>query len=439
MRKHIILLTSMILVLSFQISYAQSKTRLIGYEEICLDSFGAPINYTVYWHKFSGNRGSVIAPEVQVGFVHDDYFIDASAADTTWMIRRNFSATPFADSSMNVTFYNSSDAPVVTYSYAWNFQTSSWITPPATKDTFVYNSNLLVAHSYYKYDATTSNYVFQQTDSYAYNANNQLIAEFTKNFAYSLKTEYTWSGNQMINEKAYDLVSGIWQLQDEVATTYAGQKAITQKKVGYINNVVYDQVFDSNIYNGNTLTQMYSLYAGYYTAMYPFNYRQSYTYNANGNVSEMIFEAIDSFGVWKNDRKMDFTYNKDNNPELITFYNYDKNSGTWKAASNGGITTKHYYYAFPTSVKEVSLNNQVCLYPCPAQNDIHLSTTFFGDKNCIITILDVQGRVVKTWNEMIPAGNRDITISTTNLVNGMYWLRLSSSSGVIIKEFNIVK
>ncbi|MBS1781398.1 MAG: T9SS type A sorting domain-containing protein [Bacteroidetes bacterium] len=446
MRKRIILLTSMILVLSFQICNAQSKTRLIGYENVRLDTLGRATINNAYWQNFSGNRGSVITHPVRVGLTEYTYFLDGSSADTTWAIDHNSSI--HADSSMTVRVYSSNNDLLGSRKYSWDFNTSSWTSYAVAVDTFIYSANRLIA-SYHVEHSTAVDSFNGQRNVYTYNANGQLLSNvITYQSGDISKAEYAWSGNDMTSETYYTFTSGSWQLETKYSAIYNNQKLLTQRynrwTYGSLGTLIYNEYYDSNVYKGNILTDrfgryaglIYGLYSGPFMGKYPFNIHWNFQYDSKGNLAVMTSEIIDSLGVWHKLLKTDYTYNNDNNPEVVKYSDYDSIANKWKLPRSA---TYYHYYPFPTTVEGAKYENQLSLYPSPAQNIIHLKTYFAKTMECNFVIIDMQGRLVRQWNEIIATGTNETTISTEDLPTGMYWLKLSSSSGVVIKGFNIVK
>lgn len=441
MYKHLFLSTFIAVLFFGHNSYAQ-PIRLVGYQEIALDSFGVMMNYNAYWNNFSGNRGSTLAHPKQVGFTHYDWFSDASAADTTWAIKIDGSGNK--DSSMKVWRYNSVDNPIEWKKYKWNYATSLWTPYAIEKDSFVYSSsNQLIGSYFFEYDTTARVFVSAGTFLYTYNTAGKLISN---EIVRGTKIEYTWSGNDMTSELYYGWEPSTmsWRLQGQRVTTYAGSKAVVQKANGwyYLNGVPvsYDQSYDSNIYSGNVLTNKYTLMAGYYTSMYPFNFRKSYQYDVKGNIREVIHEGVDSFGVWQFGSKAEFTINSDNNPVLIKIYIYDKAAGVWRPEWRGNITTVRYHYAsFPTAVAATRTETEISIYPSPAQHIINLKTVFRKDTKCTMAIFDMQGSLLRQWVENIAAGSTVTTIPVSSLPQGNYLLRLRTPEETCIKNFGIIR
>lgn len=95
------------------------------------------------------------------------------------------------------------------------------------------------------------------------------------------------------------------------------------------------------------------------------------------------------------------------------------------------LTHQTYVFNFTLGVGVSELSeNQVSLYPNPANDIIHLSNI---PQNSSIKIKDVSGRTVSEFNSV--SGNT--TIDTKVLRNGVYFLEITLNSNSIVKKFTV--
>lgn len=85
-------------------------------------------------------------------------------------------------------------------------------------------------------------------------------------------------------------------------------------------------------------------------------------------------------------------------------------------------------------VEETVSLNPLTVYPNPASSMLHVD--FNGTKATDLSIIDVQGRVVKTVNV---ADHTSYDLNVEALANGNYFLRIDAGNGVVTKQITINK
>ena len=85
--------------------------------------------------------------------------------------------------------------------------------------------------------------------------------------------------------------------------------------------------------------------------------------------------------------------------------------------------------ADPTSTKDLALANAITLYPNPANDKITIDTKSFTGNVNSIKIFDLQGRLVNALQ------GKQQAISTSNLSEGVYYLQIVTTDGVLNKKF----
>lgn len=136
------------------------------------------------------------------------------------------------------------------------------------------------------------------------------------------------------------------------------------------------------------------------------------------------FEVIGVIkGNGNSNSKLNYTYH-DNNPKKGIFYyrlkqtDFDGNSE----------------YFNPISVEINSTFYDFHIFPNPISGYGHLEFTSSEDTEQILSIFDISGRKVFEKNYLIKKGNNNLTLETTNLSKGMYFVKLDDGAeGINIK------
>ncbi len=106
----------------------------------------------------------------------------------------------------------------------------------------------------------------------------------------------------------------------------------------------------------------------------------------------------------------------------ISIYTYDPTAvGIQEQVSNSGT-------------------NALGLFPNPANNEINFSYSLAQKENITFEIFDIAGQIVKTVSQKEEEiGVHTETISTENLANGVYFIRLTTKNGIIDKKFIVCR
>jgi hypothetical protein len=118
-----------------------------------------------------------------------------------------------------------------------------------------------------------------------------------------------------------------------------------------------------------------------------------------------------------------FDLNRDNHSR--NFYN--SNNGIWTNSSHPGTTMIHPVFSeiFPLGSVVKSTDPIVSAWPNPADDflNISLNEAFNLSANCNVELIDVFGRVIRSFNPSLES-----IIGTADLHNGMYFLRINGGS-----------
>ena len=175
---------------------------------------------------------------------------------------------------------------------------------------------------------------------------------------------------------------------------------------------------------------------------------------ASGNGVNLSWQAssdqVLGYNVYRRDTLYDI-YRKVND-ELITSLSYSDNdllspgmqmysvravkllttpSGSFFNISSGAYGEIEMLYA---DIKEIDIQPKIHLYPVPAKDVvyIHSEQEMLG---AVIELMDLQGRVLKSWNENLSQQAIDLNVS--DVIIGSYILRLTSTDGQMTKQLII--
>ncbi len=102
------------------------------------------------------------------------------------------------------------------------------------------------------------------------------------------------------------------------------------------------------------------------------------------------------------------------------------------------IKITHDYFYGPTSADEISLEDEITIYPNPSSGIITIDIESGDDQHYLIEIIEITGRTV---HEVRIDKNETFTrtIDLSNLVSGSYFMIFRSDKGVQMRQFEIVK
>ena len=175
------------------------------------------------------------------------------------------------------------------------------------------------------------------------------------------------------------------------------------------------------------ITSVQVLDAGTFTPIYTCN---DWTTACGATVTVPLstgdyYVAIQTFETWTDQRCDIF--------DLITV------TGNSPRQSNGNIDQTRAKATIPVFQKENIVLRDVLVFPNPANEVIHISSSEFSERNIEIQLFDQLGKRLKYISRKGENGNL-ITIPTDNLDNGVYTILISSEQGQrISKRFLISK
>lgn len=124
---------------------------------------------------------------------------------------------------------------------------------------------------------------------------------------------------------------------------------------------------------------------------------------------------------------------------LVTPYNYT--APDFRPAANSiALTNINYDLAAAAGINELSLFENISLYPNPAQNEATLVVSLLQTSQINVTVYDVTGKIVSNvFNGSLNEGETKLAINTTDFSNGMYYAKVSTDSVVETIKLSISK
>jgi hypothetical protein len=154
--------------------------------------------------------------------------------------------------------------------------------------------------------------------------------------------------------------------------------------------------------------------------------KREYNYDSNGKQTlEAIFDGWNAnTNKWIGRNKYEYSYDDSSNTTLYVSYVWDVNTNDWL------ISKKDYYYyrQSTTEINDVILP-ALRISPNPAHDMLYIESDITSDLN--YCIYDLNGRVYLTGLIV------DKRINVSGLSKGVYILRLSSQSKMIVQKMVI--
>lgn len=424
------------------LSHAQSPAALIGLTHSNYSgSTFVPVDSS--WLSYSGGR--------------------ASDVKTTKEFYPSLQMTPTGDAGT----FNYDVWAMGTYdtAQAWN------MTAQHTQVFDSANSNMLLSNTYsapdssgwmdvsrvnYEYDSMGS-LTAQVMQSYiAGNWENVTRLEYTYDPAHNITsiTNMVWNGstwdNNSRNVYYYNFLNKVTSSLVQAWNIGTMQWDNTEHYIYYShdNNVTVDSVYYQEMVAMNWVTITKDMYAndGNNDAIAHWHYSggilmwaDSTVYDGMHNMTSQTHMVWDTTSMMLvNTKQYNWAYNAAGQPVTYLSASWD-NSGLWIYNNTDMMTA--YYYSVDTNLHVAAIANSniadMQLYPVPAQNVLNLNMTWNQPEAFTVTILDVQGRVLRQWAEPATASYTK-TIPVMDLASGNYFISVKNSTTNAARQFSVV-
>jgi len=370
----------------------------------------------------------------------------------TSSVEEYFNGTSWQNSGRYVYSYNGDNNLISEEYFYWNSITSVW--ELSGKQSIVYSSaNKVMSDTYEGYNTTTGAVTYGYKTNYTYNGNNQIIESIhleLKDGVYvnEDKTTFSYSDN-----KITELIDKSWNGSDWVYAFESDQNDASSKTTvsygsnGLVSELIYNEWNGSSwsvdgkevySYTANNKIASY-IYYDWNGAAYDTNYKEEYGYDANGNLLleegsdynddffEVNYEVSYTYDTTQMMRDFTHPFKDILGFEALTGRDNSYVNRLIGSSSDENYKTTYNYGEKTASVKEVRFIDFE-VYPNPTSSAIEIVEINFNLKQ--IEIFNILGKKVltSTKNE----------VNITDLVNGVYLLKIESEKGEIATK-RIVK
>lgn len=263
--------------------------------------------------------------------------------------------------------------------------------------------------------------------------------------------EYEWTGSLEFTEKEQVTLpipnQGFWDTDAEEdvfeVTVWAPNGTVPEAE--YEGNNYARTTFEKpEVYSGLFMFRMYTNNAGYENSYTIKNDLGETVMSRDGMSNTTIYEDTvfmeDGCYVLEfldsGQDGMSFFANNDGNGS-IRFKGLDDN---WQNVFNAkfGAYVKHHFRIDNTvGIDEFAILQNVIVYPNPSKDVFNISATGLKDKEVNVEVINSLGQVILKEVKLVRNGELKSSINLSEFSNGMYHLRLYTSSGSLVK--NITK
>ena len=318
---------------------------------------------------------------------------------------------------------------------------NSGIYEPSYRNTFIFSENNIKQHYYqFNWNSTTSLWDSAFYHQYFYDESGRIKEDVSTkfdlsakkwNFDYSRQSKYDENGmNIEIILNKWDQEQSEWKNLMDYILTYDENGFLTERmnnkwdaaSSSYQNNTKSINTRDANNFVVENVVKKWDKTTSTWG-----NYRYyKYTNGENGLPENYVLQTWNSeSSVYENTLRRFYKYDEFNNMiEYIPEY-WDKNRSAW-------IRNSKNVYFYSQHEKDntgvVEFENQMNIYPNPAQNILHVANIA---EPSVITIHNIEGKLVVQRE----VNTNKITFNLNNFNAGLYLLKISNSSGTQIAKF----
>ena len=427
-------------LLSPAFSYAQSPATLVGLaHSVYSDSLFVSVDTA--WLSYSNGRGSDVktvapfypsllaTPTGNAGMYNYD----------VWGMADYDSAHAMINMAQHTKMYDSTNGNrLLSDTYSVPDSSASWI--GVSRVMYEYDSTTGAMTAEFSQDMVGANWINSARHEYTYDPANNITSITTlgwtgTNWVNGSKNIYyynflnkvtsslvqTWNGVSWMNSEHY-----IYYSHDNnvtVDSTYYQQMSapnwVTITRDIYRNNANHDAIVHWH-YDGANLT-----------------WGDSTFYDGMHNMTSQNHKVWDTAAnALVNVKQYSWAYNAYNQPVSMVSATWDP-SGLWIFNNSDMMTAYYYSFDSTTRVANVTSISNMQLYPVPAQNTVNLEMTWSTQAPFTVAILDMQGRIIRQWNESATA-NYSKSIPVTDLASGTYFITIKNSTTSTARQFSVV-
>jgi hypothetical protein len=185
-----------------------------------------------------------------------------------------------------------------------------------------------------------------------------------------------------------------------------------------------DQEIKSYDSNNNMINR---LVQSWYANTWINSSRYTGTFNSNNKIIQDRVETWNGSN-WIYYRQLLFTYTPNNFYSTIGSQNWNGNN--WI-----NFDSSHYYYHLITDIKSNEYFNEINIYPNPTREEIKLMFNSDRTTKIVVNICNSLGQEIKEIEEDLQMGKNVINIKTSELPEGLYFIKCRINDSVINKKF----
>lgn len=405
---------------------AKSKAQTANKTTLISSRLRASVNYGYVYGAYSGQDSTTF-----------DYAPPRGAWTDGWE-EWKYSTKSFYDYNTSISVYNpnpsmrymlsfnSSDEVTGRIAQRRNPSTSSW--ENVEKDVISYvGTGMIDTVTGIDWDSVAgtwkSNPSYRET--YEYNTLYQLAQ----------KTYQEWSPSysSLRNRERYQYT---WLSSGKMDTRVKQKWDLTAWK----NSV--KELFSWDVSNNNIGTQWF-LWGGYVWDTAERDTHSDFHGNKPGLTLREMHYTSGFPTFWRNYYQCHTTYNTSNDPTYRYYDTWNMATNSWEHYEGPSSATRWYYENYdPTAtinLKELpgqSIN--VLLYPVPAVSELRIDITWQEAQAFSAAVYDQQGRRLSAWQQPAAHEYHD-KLDVSILPAGCYYLRITSTGGIVSREFTILR
>ncbi|MES2701265.1 MAG: T9SS type A sorting domain-containing protein [Bacteroidota bacterium] len=379
-------------------------------------------------YTYSGNRGGDLNHQLKYDNATNWVYLGDTAYNNAYNYIQEFDSLNNLVSTVSQ-YWNGSSW--VNFNKTLNLYTAGKISTKLMQ-TWGGSSWVNVAQNLYSYDAAGRVYSDQYQTWFAatssFTPNTQIVnfydlggnktTELTQVYNAGLGT-YDYSARR---QYAYSATNQL------LTTTYS-----TWNGSAWVNNSMYTSSFDTS---GNRTTQLFQMFNTATSAWTNTTLQVFSSFTAMQMPQMEVLQTWDTAGggTWKNSKQYTRTYNSFGQLTSMTGISWNP-AGLWEFAS-GDPMNRYYYATYTTASVTAVANNggEANVYPVPAQGMLNIDLTWKQAQSATITIVDVQGRVIRNW-ETTEGTQYHSSIAVDNFAAGTYMILINGTTeGRIVKQ-----
>ncbi|MFT6718848.1 MAG: hypothetical protein ACJAY8_001246, partial [Sphingobacteriales bacterium] len=91
----------------------------------------------------------------------------------------------------------------------------------------------------------------------------------------------------------------------------------------------------------------------------------------------------------------------------------------------------------PSSIQQLVDFKNFTVFPNPAKDKVHVSIDATISSKAQVSLTDLSGRVVKSFDTNLIPGSNELSLQVTDLANGVYLIQVNTEKGKMAKRIII--